>query len=125
MSATEGINETNKLFMDAFSAGDAEKVAGLYTANCRFLPDNSDPINGRANVQGLFQSMMDGGVSSVELITWEVEDCGDIAVEVGRVVMRGDDDEIVDDGKFIVIWKKENDGWRLHRDIVNSSLPSS
>ena len=125
MSATEGINETNKLFMDAFSAGDAKKVAGFYTANCRFLPDNSDPIDGRANVQGLLQSMMDGGVSSVELITWEVEDCGDTAVEVGRVVMRGDDDEIVDDGKFIVIWKKENDGWRLHRDIVNSSLPSS
>ena len=125
MSATQGINETNKLFMDAFSAGDAEKVAGFYTANCRFLPDNSDPVDGRANVQGLLQSMMDGGVSSVELITWEVEDCGDTAVEVGRVVMRGDDDEIVDDGKFIVIWKKENDGWRLHRDIVNSSLPSS
>ena len=125
MSATEGINETNKLFMDAFSAGDAEKVAGFYTANCRFLSDNSDPVDGRANVQGLLQSMMDGGVSSVELITWEVEDCGDTAVEVGRVVMRGDDDEIVDDGKFIVIWKKENDGWRLHRDIVNSSLPSS
>ena len=125
MSATEGINETNKLFMAAFSAGDAEKVAGFYTANCRFLPDNSDPVDGRANVQGLLQSMMDGGVSSVELITWEVEDCGDTAVEVGRVVMRGDDDEIVDDGKFIVIWKKENDGWRLHRDIVNSSLPSS
>ena len=125
MSATEGINETNKLFMDAFADGDAEKVAGFYTANCRFLPDNSHPVDGRANVQELLQSMMDGGVSSIELITCEVEDCGDTAVEVGRVVMRGDDDEIVDDGKFIVIWKKENDGWRLHRDIVNSSLPSS
>ena len=39
--------------------------------------------------------------------------------------MRGVDDEIVDDVNFIVFWKKENDGWRLHRDIVNSSLPSS
>ena len=125
MSATEGINETNKLFMDAFADGDAEKVAGFYTANCRFLPDNSHPVDGRANVQELLQSMMDGGVSSIELITWEVEDCGDTAVEVGRVVMRGGDDEILDDGKFIVIWKKEDDGWRLHRDIVNSSLPSS
>ena len=125
MSATEGINETNKLFMDAFSDGDAEKVAGFYTANCRFLPDNSHPVDGRANVQELLQSMMDGGVSSIELITCEVEDCGDTAVEVGRVVMRGGDDEILDDGKFIVIWKKEDDGWRLHRDIVNSSLPSS
>ena len=125
MSATEGINEINQLFMDAFSAGDAEKVAGFYTANCRFLPDNSDPVDGRANVQELLQSMMDGGVSSVELITWEVEDCGDTAVEVGQVVMRGDADELIDDGKFIVIWKKEEGGWRLHRDIVNSSLPAS
>ena len=125
MSATEGINETNRLFMDAFSAGDAEKVAGFYTANCRFLPDNSNPVDGRANVQELIQSMMDGGVSSVELITLEVEDCGDTAVEVGRVVMRGDADELIDDGKFIVIWKKEEGGWRLHRDIVNSSLAAS
>ena len=125
MSATEGINETNRLFMDAFSAGDAEKVAGFYTANCRFLPDNSNPVDGRTNVQELVQSMMDGGVSSVELITWEVEDCGDTAIEVGRVVMRGDTDELIDDGKFIVIWKKEEGGWRLHRDIVNSSLAAS
>ena len=125
MSATEGINETNRLFMDAFSAGDAEKVAGFYTANCRFLPDNSNPVDGRTNVQELVQSMMDGGVSSVELITWEVEDCGDTAIEVGRVVMRGDTDELIDDGKFIVIWKKEEGGWRLHRDIVNSSLSAS
>ena len=53
MSATEGINETNKLFMDAFADGDAEKVAGFYSANCRFLPDNSHPVDGRANVQEL------------------------------------------------------------------------
>ena len=125
MSATEGINAINQLFTDAFSAGDAEKVAGFYTANCRFLPDNGDPVDGRARVQELLQSMMDGGVSSVELITWEVEDCGDTAVEVGRVIMRGDADELIDDGKFIVIWKKEEGGWRLHRDIVNSSLPAS
>ena len=125
MSATEGINETNQLFMDAFSAGDAEKVAGFYTANCRFLPDNGDPVDGRARVQELLQSMMDGGVSSIELITWEVEDFGDTAIEVGKVVMRGDADELIDDGKFIVIWKKEEDGWRLHRDIVHSSLPAS
>ena len=29
MSATEGIKEANKLFMDAFADGDAEKVAGF------------------------------------------------------------------------------------------------
>jgi hypothetical protein len=36
MSATEGFNETNQLFTGAFSAGDAEKVAGFYTVHRRF-----------------------------------------------------------------------------------------
>lgn len=125
MLAIEGIYETNKLFMEAFSAGDAEKVANLYTADCRFLPQNSDSVDGRANVQVLLQAMMDGGVSSVELITLEVEDCGDTATEVGRVILRDAGKEIIDDGKFIVIWKKEKGGWRLHRDIINSSLPAA
>ena len=37
MSATEGINETNKLFMDAFFSRRCGKVAGFYTANLPFF----------------------------------------------------------------------------------------
>lgn len=125
MLATEGIHEANRFFMEAFSAGDAEKVASLYTANCQFLPQNSSSVAGRANVQALLQAMMDGGVSSIELITLEVEDYGDTATEVGRVILRDVDKQIIDDGKFIVIWKKEKSGWKLHRDIVNSSLSAA
>jgi ketosteroid isomerase-like protein len=27
-------------------------------------------------------------------------------------------------GKYIVLWKKENGKWKLHRDISNSDLPA-
>lgn len=28
-----------------------------------------------------------------------------------------------DQGKYVVLWKKEKDGWKLHRDIWNTSTP--
>ena len=28
---------------------------------------------------------------------------------------------VLGNGKYIVIWKRTSDGWKLHRDIVNAS----
>jgi hypothetical protein len=32
---------------------------------------------------------------------------------------------VLDQGKYIVIWKREKGQWKLHRDIFNSSVPAS
>ena len=85
---------------------------------------NRETAEGRHAVQGVLQSFIDAGVKTVELITLEVEDFGDTAIEVGRGVLRGSNGELIDDTKYIVIWKREADGWKLHRDIVNSNLPA-
>jgi ketosteroid isomerase-like protein len=29
----------------------------------------------------------------------------------------------MDDGKYVVLWKREKDGWKLYRDIFNSNTP--
>lgn len=123
-AAYEGIQATNKIFSETWSRGDAGGVAALYTEGCQFLPNNSEPLNGHAAVEQLIQGWMDAGIKSIQLMTGEVEDFDHTAVEVGRFVLSGADGEVIDDGKFIVVWKREADGWKLHRDIVNSSLPA-
>ena len=30
---------------------------------------------------------------------------------------------MLDEGKYIVIWKREAGQWKLHRDILNRSMP--
>jgi ketosteroid isomerase-like protein len=35
--------------------------------------------------------------------------------------LKGKDGAELDHGKYVVIWKKEAGGWKLHRDIWNSS----
>ena len=67
---------------------------------------------------------MDMGVKEVELETVEAEGHGNTAIEVGKFTLYGADGQVIDKGKYIVIWKKEAGQWKLHRDIFNSSTPA-
>jgi hypothetical protein len=58
------------------------------------------------------------------LITDEIEEFEGTAIEIGRFILKSGDDVIADEGKFIVIWKKDSGNWKLHRDIINSSMPA-
>ncbi len=68
---------------------------------------------------------MDMGIKAIKLETIEVEGYGDTASEVGRYILESGDGQVLDQGKFIVIWKQEAGQWKLHRDIINSSMPAS
>jgi len=48
---------------------------------------------------------------------------GDTVFEVGKYTLFGEGDQVLDNGKYIVIWKKDGEQWKLHRDIFNSNMP--
>lgn len=58
------------------------------------------------------------------LNTIEVEDSSDTAIQTGKYTLCNTNGAI-DSGKYIVIWKKQDGEWRLHKDIWNSSLTPS
>jgi len=53
----------------------------------------------------------------------EVEAQGNLAFEVGEAPVFGPEGQQLDNSKYIVIWKKNGDDWKMHRDIYNSSNP--
>ena len=63
------------------------------------------------------------GVSKIELSTTEVWGDENYITEEGLYVIKTKDDVQIDKGKYIVLWKKEDGKWKLHRDISNSDLP--
>ena len=121
----DAIVAANETFMTTFSRGDSAGIAVLYTENGQFLPPNSDFATGKQAIQAIFQAFMDMGVKAIKLETIEVEGYGDTAFEVGRYILEGEGGEVLDQGKFIVIWKQEAGQWKVHRDIINTSLSSS
>jgi uncharacterized protein (TIGR02246 family) len=120
----DAIVAANGNFKTTFKAGDAAGMAALYTENGQLLPPNSDFVTGRPALQTFWQAIMDMGIKEAGLETVEVESHGDTAIEVGKYTLKGEGGQVLDNGKYIVIWKQEDGQWKLHRDIFNSSMPA-
>jgi uncharacterized protein (TIGR02246 family) len=119
----DAIVAANANFKTTFKAGDAAGMAALYTENGQLLPPNSDFVTGRPALQTFWQAIMDMGIKEAGLETVEVESHGDTAIEVGKYTLMGEGGQVLDNGKYIVIWKQEDGQWKLHRDIFNTSMP--
>jgi uncharacterized protein (TIGR02246 family) len=120
----EALKAANERFMAAFGRGDAAGLAALYTEDGQVLPPNSQVVEGHDAVQGFWQAVMDMGIKGARLETVEAEGHGDTAVEVGRFELLGEGEQVLDRGKYVVIWKRDGGEWKLHRDIFNSSQPA-
>jgi uncharacterized protein (TIGR02246 family) len=117
------IERANEKFMETYRRGDAMGMAMLYTHDGMVLPPNGDFVEGREQIQSFWQGVMDMGIKSITLQIREVEQQADAAFEVSRATLSDEKGQALDQAKYIVIWKKENGEWKLHRDIFNSSLP--
>ena len=118
------IERANAGFSEAFGRGDAAAVAGVYAKGAMLLPPNSGLVEGAGSIQGFWQAVMTMGIRSVRLETMEVEAHGDTAVEVGRYELLAAGGQQADFGKYLVVWKSDQGGWKLYRDIWNSSKPA-
>jgi uncharacterized protein (TIGR02246 family) len=119
------IESANAQIMSAFRRSDATAIANKYTSAAQLLPANTDFVRGTAAIKAFWQSVMNMGVKSASLETIEVEDHGDTAIEVGRYRLLAAGDALVDQGKYIVVWKNENNTWKLHLDIWTTSQPAA
>lgn len=122
MSASE-IAAANKSFETYFAAGELDKLMTLYTEEACFLPPNMDLLRGRDAIKAFFKGARDMGIAQLKLVTIEVDAHGDHATEMGTYELLTDSGAVADHGKFLVAWKKDGDQWRLHRDMINSSMP--
>jgi uncharacterized protein (TIGR02246 family) len=123
-SIREAIIAADGKFVAAFNRGDAAAVAALYTEQGQLLPPNAAPVTGVQAIQAFWQGAMDMGIASAGIEPVEVEQHDDTTIEVGRYTLHAQGGEELDAGKYIVIWKREEGEWKLHRDIFNSSKPA-
>ena len=115
------IESANRTFEETFARGDADGMAALYTEDGQLLPTGSDVISGRSAIADFWQGAFDAGLARAELTTVELESAGDAAYEVGRYRLSLEDGQVADEGKYVVVWKREDGHWKLHRDIWNTS----
>lgn len=124
-SVRAAIEAGNKKFSEGAAKKDAKIIASAYTPDGQAFPPNSEIVKGRAALQQLWQSVLDSGITSIDLATTEVESSGNIAYESGTYSMKTPDGKVADRGKYCVVWKRVGGDWLLHRDIWTTSLPEA
>ena len=120
----EAITAANARFMSTLASGDGAGMAQLYTARGKLFPTGSDVVSGTEAIGEFWQGVMEMGVATATLETVELEGHGDTAIEEGRYTLGDADGQVLDQGKFIVVWKNVGGTWKLDKDIWNSSQPA-
>jgi len=115
------IEAANIVFMDAVNTGDKDALSGIYLSDITIYPPNSEAISGVENVIAAMTATPPGVVKML-FETVSAEANGNTAIELGKYkVMTPDQSTVLDHGKYIVTWKKEDNKWKVSEDIWNTS----
>jgi len=106
-------------FLSLFSLNDAARIAACYTDDAEILATNRIPIRGRAAIESVFKFTNRRG-HTLEFQTAELDVQGNTAIEIGAYVRRQRDGSTFNRGRYIVIWKRVGDEWKIHRDMFAS-----
>jgi uncharacterized protein (TIGR02246 family) len=118
MSLSE-IAAVNRQFEDAARKGDLDRLASLYTPDAIALPPDGPVVKGREAIKQMWGTLAQQiGLKDVRLQTLDFEQAGDTGYEVGEATLALAGGTAV--VKFVVVWKKTDGQWRLHRDIWNT-----
>jgi uncharacterized protein (TIGR02246 family) len=117
MSRSE-ISAVNRQFEEAARKGDIERLGSFYTVDAIALPPDSPMVKGRDNIKKMWATVAQQmGLKDVRLDTLDLELAGDTAYEVGEAALTTAGGAAA--VKFVVVWKRVDGQWRLHRDIWN------
>ena len=116
------IQTIDRHFSSALTRGDAISIADFYSDTGMLLPTGTDIIRGKSNITAFWQTAIDMGIKNLKLDTLEVEVHGDTAIEMSKYTLANEEEEVIEHGKGIVIWKYNNSSWIMHRDIWNSDI---
>jgi uncharacterized protein (TIGR02246 family) len=118
------IEAASRRWKAAFDARDVEAAIGLYRDDAVLLPPGGDAIEGAAGIRGFIEAYLEILIAKDDLRTTEAQSLGDGAFEVGtyRGRHRIEGQTIPDRGKYLRIWKQDDDGnWKIYREMFNDS----
>ena len=99
-----------------------DSVSAIYATDATIMAPGSPPVKGQKAIASLWHTISVRGMHTVELQFIGLEQSGDKIIAKGKYVMNNKQNEIIDIGKFMAIYRKENNQWRLQTDMFNTSM---
>jgi ketosteroid isomerase-like protein len=118
------VAERNATFMAGIAAGDSATVAANYTEDAILMPPGMPTVEGREAIGQFWQGGISAGIARVELAPGEViATSADTILERSTARVFNTAGDVIDQGKYVVVWRQVDGEWFMAWDIWNSDAP--
>jgi ketosteroid isomerase-like protein len=115
------IKQSNKLYNEGFKSHNASLVTERYCSDGKIMAPNSPEIATAEGRMGFFEGGYAHGIRGVNFTTTAIYGLhGKLANEEGLYELFNGKGQTMEKGKYMVVWKKTQSGWKMYRDIFNS-----
>lgn len=117
--------ENNSKWVEYYNKGNAKGIPSLHTLDAVVIPPKTEFVVGRDAIEKMYEAEIELGNGTLDLKTREVIQEGIYAYETGLYILKMNikGEEVNDNGKFIVVWEKQENGeWLCKKDIWNTSV---
>lgn len=123
-STKAAIKAENDRWADAFNRGDYQAIGHLYTEDGTLLQPGGERVTGAAAISKyLTEGYAGRAPDTVTFSNFEFYGNDKVVTEVSDSIVRSHDGKLKSRGKQILIFLKQGDAWKLHRDIWNDDGP--
>jgi uncharacterized protein (TIGR02246 family) len=114
------IDAVNARWMELFSKGDFVGIGQLYTQDAIALPPGAAMVKGRDAIAAMWKAMAEQ-VTDAKVVALDVKVIGPTAArEIGTFSLKTKGATPQDvSGKYVVVWEKVGNDWKLATDIWN------
>ena len=124
-AAQKAITTANERFFTDVLKNDGS-IANHYTDDAWIMAPNGPATKGHDAIVQFFQAAVKAGVGSGQFTTLAVYGDGqEYVTEVGMAKVYLTSGQLLTEDKYLVLWKKTTDGWRMYRDMFNSAQPKN
>ena len=115
------IQRSNELYGLAFVRGDSALFIDRYSTDAWIMPPNAPSLKGSTAASTFYRiAYYDMGIRNVILSTQEIVVNRNNATETGTFELKNARNETIKKGKYLVLWKKTDRGWKMYRDCFNA-----
>ncbi len=118
------IDEKTNKFTQAHITKDTVFLNHIFTQDAKAYPPNSDIVTGRAAIAAVNSEWVNYGIKEFSEESTSFYGNEDYLIDEGKYYLRYGENDIIDKGKYINIWTKENGDWKICSNIWNTSLPT-
>ena len=121
------LNELAVQFAAAFNEKNAAKIAGFYTDDAVVMPPNMPMVQGRRDIEAYYKAGFSTNPGIMKLRPMESTVAGAIGFEAGSSTLSvggpSGPTSGTSAGKYVVIYKRVNNEWKIAYDIFNNDTP--